>query len=326
MKYSNEELLSMYKTMLLGRLYCFTIEKMAIEGKIIGMHHLGYGQEAISTAVRHTLTEDDWWIPQQRDHAGMLYKADLKKFMAEQAGKVTGYAQGIAFDMHMTIPETHMLFNNGTMGHNYGYAVGFAHKLKLDGKKQVIVTGLGEGSFQEGLVYEAFGLATSIKEPVVFILENNGWAISYDANNYPGNLADRAAAFGMPAVTVDGNDLLAMKEAVENAVALARENQPSLIECKTFRWRGHFVGEPAHVYRKKEEMKAAEESKNDPIARYEQILFNQNILTEELKVEIKAKLQADLDEAVKFAIESPFPGRDVVLDRNKVYANPWKEE
>jgi TPP-dependent pyruvate/acetoin dehydrogenase alpha subunit len=322
MKYSNEEALAMYRQMVMGRTYCLTIEKLCYEGKIMGMHHLGIGQEAISTAIRFSITKDDWWNPQQRDHAGMLYGVDLKKYTAEQFGKVTGYAQGMACDLHMSIKDTHMLFNNGLMGINYGISVGFAHGLKRAGKGQIIVADLGDGSFNEGIVYESFELATRFSEPIVFVLEDNGWAVSYSSKQYKKNLSERAAGFGLPTVIVDGNDLLAVKEAMENAVAMARKGQPSLVECKTVRILGHFVGDQ-QKYRDYSEVEEAKKN-NDPIKRYEKVLFAEGILNEAIKAEIYADVKKQIDEAVEFAMASDFPSREVVLDKRKVYANPWE--
>ena len=327
LKYSNEDLLEMYETMVLGRQYCLGIEKACHQGKIIGMHHLGLGEEAVSAAVIYALTAKDWLVPQSRMQTAFLKgpgkDVDLKKHTAEHFGKVTGYYNGLCCDLHMANVEHHMLMNNCLMGTNYGIATGFAKALKMKGEDQIVVAGLGDGSFNEGIVYESFEIAADQELPVVFVLNDNGWGMSYDSRKYKKPLGSRADAFGIPSAIVDGNDIFACREAMDNAVAKARKNEPNLVQFNLFRWMGHFVGDQ-QPYRNVPEMMYNREH-NDCIKRFEAILFGYKILDEEKKQAIWNKIDADLKEAFDEAIAADFPGKELVLDKTMQYVNPWED-
>lgn len=327
LKYDKEDLLDMYKTMVLGRQYCLGIEKACHDGDIIGMHHLGLGEEAVSAAVIYALEAKDWLVPQSRMQTAFLKgpakDVDLKKHTAEQFGKVTGYNNGLCCDLHIANVKHHMLMNNCLMGTNYGIAAGFAKALKMKGDGQVIVTGVGDGSFNEGIVYESFEIAAEQELPVVFVLNDNGWAVSYNSRRYKKPLGCRADAFGIPSVTVDGNDLLSCREAMDAAVAKARRNEPNLVQFNLFRWTGHFTGDD-QPYRDKHELMYNIEH-NDCIKRFEAILYGHGILDEKLKTAIWEMIVLNIAEAFEEAMAADFPGRDLVLDKTKQYVNPWED-
>ncbi|MBS7528580.1 thiamine pyrophosphate-dependent dehydrogenase E1 component subunit alpha [Fusibacter paucivorans] len=326
MKYSNEELVSMYRQMIVGRVYCDSIEREIMKGKVIGMHHLSQGQEAVSVGVAFALKEDDWILPTHRWQAGLLKILDIKKFAAEQYGKVDGYCQGMGCDFHMSSKKDNMIYSNGIMGQNFPTAVGFAHSLKRAGKGQVVVAGEGDGAFSEGINYEAFIFAEKYEEPVVFVVEDNGYAISYKSSSYKKNLAERGNAFGIDAVTVDGNDVIAVREAVETAIESARNCKPCMVEVKTLRWGGHYVGGDPQKYRTKKEVEELEHAKkyNDPIKRLEETLVNMNILDQGKIAAIWQSVTDEVEEALEFAYNASYPSADVILDSHKVYAQPME--
>jgi pyruvate dehydrogenase E1 component alpha subunit len=324
MKYSNEEMIKMYRAMVAGRVYADAVERVCMEGKVIGMHHLGQGEEAVSAGIRFALSEGDWFTPTHRMQAGVIYDLDLKKVASEQFGKVTGYHQGMACDFHMSIPEKNIFFTNGIMGQNIPLSTGFAHTLKRAGKNQVMVACEGDGAFSEGVNYEALIFADAYKVPLVVVIVDNGYAISYKSSTYKKNFAERGEAFGLKSVTVNGNDILAVREAMEVAIESARKtNEPCMVELKTLRWGGHFVGGDAQVYRDPQEVKEAKEN-DDPIKNFEKVLVDMNIMTDELKDKIWAEVDEEVEEAVAYAIAQEYPSPEVVCDSSKVYVNPWE--
>ncbi len=330
MKFSNEEMLAMYKTMVLAREYSYTIEQGSLDGKIGGRHHLGVGEEAISTAVCYALGKDDWIIPQQRWQAAYLTgpgkDVDLKKFMAEHCGRETGYYHGLCCDMHIANVEHHMLMNNCMMGTNYAIGTGFAKALKTAGKGQVVVAGAGDASFNEGLVYEAFEIGADLELPIVYVISDNGWGSSYSSKRYKRPLGERADAFGIPSVRVDGSDLLAIREALDNAVALARQGKPNLVHCYVTRLGSNFAGSNddfRYAYDDPAEIEDAKKNK-DCIKNHEAILFERNIIDEKESREIKEKIKADVEEAFQEALAAKVAGRELVLDKTRIYVNPWE--
>jgi TPP-dependent pyruvate/acetoin dehydrogenase alpha subunit len=324
-KYSNEELLRMHEMMVRARVYCEVIEKCCMQGRIIGMHHLSLGQEAVGAGIAAAMREDDWMIPTHRSQAAVVNRVDLYKYMAEEFGKIDGYCKGMGSDLHMSVPECHQMFPNGILGQNFAIATGFAYGLKMDGTDQVIVACEGDGAFSEGLNYEAFILCMQLKVPAVFIVEDNGYGWSYKSDQYAKNLAERCTGFGIPSVTVDGNDIIAVREAVEAAIATARTNQPCLVVCKTLRWGGHFVGGDKQRYRPdaKEEVAYAKKH-NDPIKRFEKVLLEAGVATEEQLQKVWDDMNVLVNAMADKAEKAPFPGEKEAIDPHRLYSAPWE--
>lgn len=322
LNYQNEELLKMYKAMVLSRQYDNMLQATTMDGDIVGMHHLSFGQEAIGAGAITAIRDSDWFMPTHRMHAAQLYRADdTNRFAAEQFGKVTGYNKGLACDFHLSIPEKKLLFTNGILGQNIPIATGVAMGLKLNKKDEIVVASEGDGAFTEGINYEAMYMAATFGLPLVILIEDNGFAISYSSKNNKANLAERAKAFGIPSVTVDGNDVIAVREAVGAAAEKARKNETCLVECKTNRWAGHHTGD-SQWWRDAGEL--AEAKKDDPIARFEKQLYDFGVMNQEIKDAIWKEIKERVDAAKKFAMESEFTDAKTVLDFNKLYANPWE--
>lgn len=325
MSYSNDELIKMYQTMVMSRTYDDMIYDTAMDGDIIGMHHLARGEEAVGAAVITGVRDTDWIVPTHRMHTVQLGRFDYKKFAAEQFGMVTGVCQGMSCDFHVSDPAAHMLYSNGILGQNVPIAAGFAYALKLDKKDEIVVACEGDGAFQEGINYEALNMATIFELPLLIIVDDNQYSYSFPSNRYKKNMSERAAAYGLHAVTVDGCDMLAVREAVDTALVRVRKNEPCLIECKTMRWDGHHTGDDQTSYRDVSNIADAKEN-NDPIKKFERILFDQGILTEEKKKEIWSTYRKMANEAKEYAMGCDYPTAEVVLDPHKIYSQPWEVE
>lgn len=324
MKYPNNELIKMYRTMLLSRLYCNSIDKCVLEGKIIGMHHLSQGEEAVSVGVRAAMKEDDWFTGTHRTQAAYLWNLDIKKLCAEEFSKVTGYCQGIGLDSHLSSKKDHVIDHSGILGQNFPVGVGVAHALKRAGKGQVMVACQGDGGLSEGVIYEAMIHAATLEEPVVLVMIDNGYGISYSSRKYK-NMIGRAEAFGLIGFTADGQDVLDVRDKAEKAIALARQGFPTALYCKTLRWGGHYSpAAPQEAYR---DLAEVEESKtyHDPIKKFAKQLLAEGVMDQEQMDSLEKELQALVDEAISEGIAADYPDASVAIDPKKLYVDPCWE-
>ncbi len=308
MDLTNEQLIEMYTTMVKIRTFENRVAEIFADGKIPGFVHLYVGEEAVATGVCANLTDKDYITSTHRGHGHLIAKGgDLKLMMAELFGKKTGYCKGKGGSMHIADLDLGIMGANGIVGGGPPLAAGAALTCQYKGTDSVAVCFFGDGASNQGTTHEAMNLAACWKLPVVFVNENNMYGISSCTLNsmcVP-NVADRAAGYGIPGVVVDGNDVVAVCEATAEGIALARQGRgPSLIECKTYRHRGHFEGDPC-VYRENAELDEWKEK--DPIPRLERKLLEMELLTESKIEEIKEALKNDLAAAEQFAEESPFP-------------------
>ncbi|MEZ7196034.1 thiamine pyrophosphate-dependent dehydrogenase E1 component subunit alpha [Pseudodesulfovibrio karagichevae] len=319
MALSKKTLIHMYETMNRIRLFEQKLQEFFAAGEIPGFVHLYLGEEAVATGACSVLTDADTITSTHRGHGHLLAKGgDLKLMMAEIFGRSTGYCKGKGGSMHIADFDLGILGANGIVGGGGPLAVGAALASKYRKTKDVTVCFFGDGASNQGTTQEALNAASAWKLPLVFVNENNGYGISCPQCKSMAvvDIADRAAAYDMPGVVVDGNDVLAVYEAVTEAVKRARRGEgPSLIECKTYRWRGHFEGD-ACTYRCVEELE--EWMAKDPIPRFEAKLLESKTLTQAEVDKIKASIAKDIDEAVAFAKESPMPKTSALMD--DVYA------
>jgi pyruvate dehydrogenase E1 component alpha subunit len=238
--------------------------------------------------------------------------------MAEILGKKTGYCKGKGGSMHIADFKIGMLGATAVVGAGLSIAVGAGLSAKLRKTDQVVACFFGEGASNQGTFHESINMASTWKLPVIFVCENNLYAMGTRQSRVMAieNVADRAVAYGIPGVVVDGNDVLAVYEATEKAVERARKGEgPTLIECKTYRHKGHSRVDPAK-YRPKEEVE--EWLAKDPIKRFKEKLLQTNTLTESEIQQIEKEVSAEIEEAVKFAMESPYPAPEEALE--DVYA------
>jgi pyruvate dehydrogenase E1 component alpha subunit len=308
----------MLRTMILIREFDERAIALRVAGKIYGAVHPYVGQEAVAVGVCTGLTVRDRVTSTHRGHGHCIAKgADVRRMMAELFGRVDGYCKGKGGSMHIADFAVGMLGANGIVGGGLPIACGAALAAQLEGRGDVTVCFFGDGAAAEGEFHEALNIAAVWKLPIVFVCENN----QYAANNavavqHPRvDIAAHAAAYDMPGVIVDGNDVLAVHAATQEAVARARRGEgPSLLECKTYRWRFHAMrAAPPPETRPAEEISTWKA--RDPIASLEQHALDRGLLSADEIGAIRAGVRADLDAAVAFAEQSPFPDpKDLLVD------------
>jgi TPP-dependent pyruvate/acetoin dehydrogenase alpha subunit len=280
MSHDKKIMVKMYTAMNRIRMFESALQEYFAAGKIPGFVHLYLGEEAVAVGACACLTDKDSITSTHRGHGHLIAKGgDLKLMMAEIFGKSTGYCKGKGGSMHIADMDLGILGANGIVGGGGPLAAGAALAAKYRKTDDVTICFFGDGASNQGTTQEALNLASAWKLPVVFVNENNGYGISCPQCKSMAvtDIADRAAAYDMPGVVVDGNDILAVHEAVGEAVKRARRGEgPSLVECKTYRWRGHFEGD-ACTYRCTEELD--EWMAKDPIPRFEEKLVESGLAT-----------------------------------------------
>jgi len=319
---SNEKMIEMYGTMLRIRRFEEKIEELVLAAKISGFVHLYIGQEAVATGVCSVLKKTDYITSTHRGHGHLISKGgDVKLMMAEIFGRQTGYCKGKGGSMHIADLDLGILGANGIVGGGPPIAVGSALASWYKDVDNVTICFFGDGASNQGTTHEAMNLASVLKLPIIFVAENNKYAEFTKQARHQNieSIAERASAYGMPGVVVDGNDLFAVYEAANEAISHAREGKgPTLLECMTYRIKGHFVGDP-ESYRQAEEVEEWKKEDKDPISRFEKKLLELNLLTAEKVKDIKASVQKEIDDAVQFAEESPIPETSELL--TDVYAD-----
>ena len=319
MAIEKEELKDMYRVMFRIRAFEERVHKEFGAGHISGFVHLYAGEEATATGACANLSPDDYITSTHRGHGHLIAKGGRTDLMmAELYGKKSGYNKGKGGSMHIADVDIGILGANGIVGAGIPIAGGAALSAQMRGTDQVTICFLGDGATNTTRFHEGVNLAACWNLPVVYIIENNMYAETTRICDTCrlANVADRAAAYGIPGKTVDGNDVLAVYEAVGEAVARARKGDgPTLIECMTYRYYGHFEGD-TQTYKSQEEIE--EWHKKDPIPRFKNKLIEMGILTEKDASKIEQEILEELDEAVKFAEESPLPKPEEALE--DVYA------
>lgn len=316
MQAPNEKKIEMFRSMLLSRRFEEELTELCkIQGKIPGMMILCTGQEAVGSGVCAALAPEDVIISNHRSHNHLLAKgADPGALMAEIYGKRTGCNKGKSGTLHLAVPEINAPCTTTVVGGGLPIAVGMAFAQQYREEKRVTVCLFGDGAADEGSFHEALNLASLWNLPVIFVCENNLYAGAqrYEEHTRVKDMADRAVAYAIPGEIVDGNDVLAVFEAVRRARdrALAG-NGPTLIECKTYRCRGH--GESDHqAYQPKDEIAAWQVK--CPIPRLQDELLSRGLITTEGIRKMEAEIDAIVKDAVRFAEESPYPGPEEALE------------
>ena len=307
-KLEKEDLLKLYRWMLLSRL---TEERMTEYHKhspLPELPHAGIGQEAISAGTVFGLRRDDQILPSLRTRGAFIFKGiSSRTMMAGAFAKVTGAARGKNTSHHMGDASCGVVAGSGVVANHLPVAVGIALASKLQKKDYVAVPYFGDGASNRGDVHESMNMAAAMKLPVVFICENNGYAIStpFTAHSAVKNLADRAAGYGMPGVVVDGNDVLAVHEAARTAYDRARKGEgPTFIECKTYRWKNHSERDPRDL-RPPEEVE--DWKKKCPLLRFEKYLLETKTADQTILDSIRNDVIAEVDDAIAFAESSALP-------------------
>ena len=321
MELSKDKLLWMYERMQTIRLFENQVKTEFGKGKIPGFVHLYAGEEAIAVGICSNLTDADYMTSTHRGHGHCIAKGvGIRGMMAELFGKATGICKGKGGSMHIADMDKGMLGANGIVGAGPPLACGSALSSKTKGTDQVTVCFFGDGASEQGTLHESLNLAAIWNLPVVFVAENNGYAEATPSEYHCSveNIADRAAAYNMPGVTIDGNDVFAVQEAAHEAITRARAGHgPTLLECKTYRLNGHFEGD-AQTYKIPEEQKK-HQTELDPLKVFKDNVLARNLVTEDELQAIEDRVKAEVEAAVKFAEDSPFP--EVQETFTDVYVN-----
>src|SRR5215467_2023042 len=315
---SADTLKAIYSRMWRIRLFEEQAEYQSSQGKVMGALHTYIGEEAVAVPVCTHLQDTDYITSTHRGHGHCIAKgADIRRMMAELFGRATGYCKGKGGSMHIADFAVGMLGANGIVGGGLPIACGAALAAQLEGKGHVTVCFFGDGAAAEGEFHEALNIASVWKLPIVFVCENN----QYAANNQVGvqhpriDIAAHAGAYDMPGVIADGNDVLEVRARVDDAVGRARRGEgPSLLECKTYRWHFHAM---RHAIPPETRPAAEIESwkARDPIARLEQHALSRGLLSAAEIGAIQERVRGDLNEAMAFAEQSPFPDpKDLLVD------------
>ncbi|MGG1660679.1 thiamine pyrophosphate-dependent dehydrogenase E1 component subunit alpha [Brevibacillus sp. NRS-1366] len=308
----NDKLTHLLYQMELIRSFEEKVEKLFQQGKIHGTMHLCIGQEATAVGVCAILENRDKIITTHRGHGHCIAKGtDINRMMAELLGRETGHCKGKGGSMHIADLDKGNLGANGIVAAGLPIATGAALTSVMKQLGYVVVCFFGDGASNEGAFHEALNLAAVWDLPVIFFCENNQYGMSGSIKEMVRieHIADRAAAYGIPGKVVDGNDIIAVMETMEEAVARARRGEgATLIEAKTYRWRGHSRSD-ARKYRTREE-EAEWRTQRDAIANFRDRLMADGVITEADWQTIQARVQQEIEEAVTFAEESPMPSFD----------------
>ena len=283
-------------------------------GEMRGTTHPYIGMEAVGVGVMTAMQPHDYVTSTHRGHGHTIAKGgDLKRMMAELLGRATGYCGGKGGSMHIADMDKHMLGANGIVGGGMGLATGAALTAKLRGNESVAVCFFGDGALNQGILYEATNLATIWKLPVVYVCENNQYAMSARADwtVAGGRPSARASAYGIPGVDVDGMDFFAVYEAAQELLERARRGDgPSYLIALTYRYHGHHAGDPLN-YREKDEVERWREQ--DPIERMKRRLIDAAVIGGDDISSMQSSIAADVQEAIAFAKASPEPEVDQLM-------------
>ena len=304
----NRELLELLRRMWLIRAFEEKVSALYAAREIVGLLHLGIGQEAVAVGGCSLLDADDAVYGGHRSHGHAIAKgADLDRLMAELAGRATGYCRGKGGSMHVVAAETGFVTASGVVGGTVPLALGAAFAAREKGEGRVAVVFFGDGAGQTGPFHESLNIASLWQLPVIFVCENNGYAefTPLSAHTRVERLARHAGTYGIPSATVDGNDILAVRKAMGGALSTARAGKgPTFVECLTYRLRGHYEGDPGK-YRELSQL--ADWKKKDPIARFTRVLKQRRAAAardfEQAEIDARERVEA----AAEFALASPWP-------------------
>ncbi len=315
---TKEKLLEVYERMRLIREFENRAAELFAQGQVPGFVHLYAGEEAIAVGLCSLLTDADFITSTHRGHGHCIAKGvDIKAMMAELFGKKTGACNGKGGSMHIADVDKGMLGANGIVGAGGSLACGAGLTAKVKGTDQATICFFGDGASEQGTMHESMNLAAIWKLPVVFVCENNGFAQTTPQRYHCAaeDIADRATGYNIPGFAVDGTDFFAVYEAAEQAIARARRGEgPTLLECKAFRYFGHFQGDNLSYYTDADK---ASQKARDPLDKLRKRVTERGLISEDELNALDKKAQEAIAEAVKFAEESPYP------DEAQVYTDVY---
>src|SRR5213080_2982321 len=306
----DERWIHFYRQMMKIRLFEEQVNQLYMSAKMPGLAHLYIGQEAVAVGVCETLRQDDYITSTHRGHGHCLAKgASLDRMFAELLGKAPGYCRGKGGSMHIADQETGNLGANAIVGGSAGIATGAAMSAKMRGSDQVAVCFFGEGALGQGLLYECMNMASLWKLPVIYACENNLYnEYTHYSETTAGDVVARPAAFGLPAETVDGQDVRAVHAAASRMVERARRGDgPGFLLMNTYRFRGHHVGDIARDYYRSKQEEQRWMADRDPIAIFGGWLVSEGLADKGALDRLEKEVAAEMDAAVEFAKNAPYP-------------------
>lgn len=321
-----ERALHFYRQMLKIRLFEEAVNQLYLGAKMPGLAHLYIGQEAVAVGVCEALRRDDYITSTHRGHGHCLAKgATVDKMFAELLGKVDGYCRGKGGSMHIADQDTGNLGANAIVGGSAGIATGAAMSAKMRGSDQVAVCFFGEGALGQGLLYEVMNMAALWKLPVIYVCENNQYnEYTHYRETTAGEVTARAKAFGLFAETVDGQDVHLVHAASASLVKRARAGEgPAFLQCHTYRFHGHHVGDIDRVYYRPKKEEEEWKSRRDPIHMLAEWLQKSEMVDRKLLEKMEQEIADEIKNAVEFALEAPNPDPTEVT--HHVYAQQTTE-
>jgi pyruvate dehydrogenase E1 component alpha subunit len=307
---TKQKRIALYETMYRMRRFEEEVFEFYKKGLMPGLAHLYLGEEAVATGVCAALADDDYIGSSHRGHGHLVARgADIGRMMAEILGKETGYSHGKGGSMHIMALDKGILGANGIVGGEIPIATGAAYSALYRGTKQVAVSFFGDSATNEGTFHESVNMAAAWRLPCIYVIENNLYGISVDIRDVTNtvDLADRAKGYGIPGVVVDGMDVEAVYGAANAAVRRARAGKgPTIIECKTYRWQGHHVGDPGDYRARKDKKEKEKWMARCPVGTYRSALLKSKVRESDIKA-VESAVEDEVRAAVKFAVDSPYP-------------------
>lgn len=321
-KFSKAQYLKWYESMLLMRKFEEKLSQLYIQRQFGGFLHLYIGQEAVVAGAVSATKDEDKMITAYRCHAHPIGRGtDIKRIMAEMYGKTTGLSKGKGGSMHMFDVEKHVYGGHGIVGGQIPLGTGLAFADMYRGDDHVTLCSMGDGAVRQGALHEAFNLAATWKIPVIYIIENNKYAMgtSVERTSNVTELYKLGLSYDIPGEAVDGMDVEAVHNAIEKAAKHCRSGKgPYLLEMETYRFKGHSMSDP-RKYRTKDE--EAEYQKDDPILKVLNVIKKNKYATQKQLDAIDAKIKKDIEDAIKFAEDSPLPEPEAMYE--EIYAEPY---
>jgi TPP-dependent pyruvate/acetoin dehydrogenase alpha subunit len=303
----------MYRKMMTIRMFEEQVNEIYTRALMPGLAHLYLGEEAVAVGVCEALRNSDYITSTHRGHGHCLAKgASPDRMFAELLGKEAGYCKGKGGSMHIADPDTGNLGANAIVGGSAGIATGAAFSAQRLRTNQVAVCFFGEGALGQGLLYETMNLAQLFLLPVIYVCENNLYTeYTHYSETTAGSIPARAAAFGLEAVTVDGQDVRAVHSSATRLVERARQGKgPAFLLCDTYRYSGHHVGDINREYYRSKQEEQLWKSKRDPVHKFRDWMLSESIILNSELEQINAEIKAEIQKAVDFAIAAPYPSPD----------------
>ncbi len=310
-----EHWLHAYEQMSKIRAFEEKVNELYQSAKMPGLAHLYSGQEAVAVGVCEALRQEDYITSTHRGHGHCLAKgASIDRMFAELLGKEAGYCKGKGGSMHIADPDSGNLGANAIVGGSAGIATGAAFSAKMRGSDQVAVCFFGEGALGQGVLYEVMNMASLWKLPVIYVCENNMYnEYTHYSETLAGEVTARPTAFGIHVESVDGQDVQQVYAAMQRLVERARRGEgPAFLECKTYRFYGHHVGDISRTYYRSKDEEQQWRSDRDPLKVLAQRLVSQNLTDQTILDRIYADVQAEVETGVQFALDAPYPQAEEV--------------